>query len=110
MCQALMVKLLEWSMVKCRLVPGLGTAQLQMASFDSICKHGGTLLGVDDKTVGVVDAKLQTNKSVRCMIEAGCDVGNLTGEGLNWAVGYFVSLVVDECTTFCDSSVVTCLC
>jgi hypothetical protein len=53
-------------------------------------------LGVDGKTVGLVDAKVQTYKSVRCMIEAGYDVGNSTGDDLNWADGYFVNLVVDE--------------
>jgi hypothetical protein len=79
--------------------------QLPIACFDGIYQHDGTLLGVDGKTVGVVDAKVQTHTSVRCVIEAGCDVGNSTGEGLNWADGFFASLVVDECTTFCHSSV-----
>jgi hypothetical protein len=70
--------------------------QLSIACFDGIYKHGSTLLGVDGKTVGLVDAKVQTNKSFRCMIEAGYDVGNSTAEDLNWADGCFVSLVVDE--------------
>jgi hypothetical protein len=53
--------------------------QLQIGCFDGVCEHGGTLLGID----GVFDAK-----SVRrIMIEAGCDVGISTGEGLKWANG-----------------------
>jgi hypothetical protein len=66
------------------------------------------LLGVGGKTDGMLDAKVETYKSVRCMIEAGCDVGNSTGS--DWADECCVSLVVDECTMFCHSSAVTNLC
>lgn len=37
---------------------------------------------------------------VLCVMEAGCDVGNLMDEGLNLECGCVVSLVVDVCHSF----------